>query len=202
MKAKDIQQRIDQNITRVENLVEIYRDKDTGGSGRRSAKETDALRAAVVLLHASLEDCLRSLARLKHQSSNEVKILDKYPFPSHDSARAPLKISMGYLAQHRGKGVNELINQSIQKHLDMSSYSSIEDIVSLLRSIDVEATPLESHFSSISAMIERRHQIVHRADRVEAQGSGNHQIQTIKASDVTKWIESVKSFHTALFEAV
>ena len=43
----------------------MYTTRAGTGQGRRSVQDTDILRAAVVLLHATLEDLLRSLADWK-----------------------------------------------------------------------------------------------------------------------------------------
>lgn len=65
MKAQ-IQERLELNIARVKNLVDIYETHLTGtGRGRRGHAKTDVLRAATVLLHATVEDVLRSIARWK-----------------------------------------------------------------------------------------------------------------------------------------
>src|SRR5262245_47825034 len=48
----DIARRFEQNLERVENLLSVY---PADGARRRDVRTTDLLRAAVVLLHASLE---------------------------------------------------------------------------------------------------------------------------------------------------
>ena len=53
------------NLDRVRNLVNLYSASFGKGQGRRPGPDADILRAAVVLLHATLEDLLRSLAEWK-----------------------------------------------------------------------------------------------------------------------------------------
>ena len=61
-----ISDNFNENLARVENLVVTYESHpDTQGRGRKSAELLDILRAAVVFLHAALEDALRSIARWK-----------------------------------------------------------------------------------------------------------------------------------------
>ena len=58
-----IQAQFSESIDRLKNLVSIYESHLEGEvSGRRALQKTDVLRAATVLLQASLEDLLRNLA--------------------------------------------------------------------------------------------------------------------------------------------
>ena len=75
----EISNRFDLNIKRVKNLVSIYRLILSGpGKGRRGHQESDVLRAATVLLHASMEDVLRSLAYWKLPTAAPA-VLDNIP---------------------------------------------------------------------------------------------------------------------------
>lgn len=68
--TQSIRERTLENINRVKNLITIYeRIKDD-----KNEYNTDILRAAVVLLHAALEDCLRSISysRLPFALPNEL----------------------------------------------------------------------------------------------------------------------------------
>ena len=63
--ADDIRGRFQDNLARVRRMVEAYESGAGKGKGRRSVKHTDLLRAAVILLHATLEDLLRNLCEWK-----------------------------------------------------------------------------------------------------------------------------------------
>ena len=90
------------NIARVRNLTEIYRNHLMGrGRGRRDHSKTDVLRAAVVLLHAAMEDLLRSIAYWKLPSATP-QTLAKIPLISSAPA---VKFNLGDLSAHRGKTV-------------------------------------------------------------------------------------------------
>src|SRR3989338_2368197 len=94
------------NISRVKNLVAIYQSTLAGtGQGRRSHQKTDVLRAAVVLLHASVEDVLRSLAYWKLPNA-ATGVLDQFPLVGNGPA---MKFSLGALAAHRGKTVDDVL---------------------------------------------------------------------------------------------
>jgi hypothetical protein len=46
-------------------------------------------------------------------------------------------------------------------------------------------------YPSMEEMIERRHAIVHQADKYDTPGSGNHNVKSISVGTVNKWIEKV-----------
>jgi hypothetical protein len=74
-----IRDNFNENLARVESLVSTYESHpEAQGRGRKSAEVLDILRAAVVFLHASLEDALRSVARWKLPSAAS-PVLDQIP---------------------------------------------------------------------------------------------------------------------------
>ncbi len=190
--------RIEENLARVENLISLYSRKK--GKGRRGAHETDVLRAAVVLLHASLEDFLRSLARWIIPETNEMSVLDRYPFPGDSNLKRPEKVSLGYLIAFKGISIDDVIKQAVNEHLDKSNYNNTNEIAGLLTSIGVEISAVESVFPELSEMMSRRHLIVHRADRVDSMGSGNYKVKSIGIAQLNKWVKSVRAFTSSVLE--
>ena len=93
---EQITQILDGNLGRVENLVSLY---GPATPGRRKVKDSDLLRGAVVLLHAGLEDYLRSLMVWKIDSY-DANVLNNYGFPD-GTKRPPTKTTLGYLSNHR-----------------------------------------------------------------------------------------------------
>src|SRR5262245_29791393 len=57
----ELEARARRNLQRVRKLVQLYRDLAGPGRGRRPVETIDLLRSAVVFLHATLEDALRTL---------------------------------------------------------------------------------------------------------------------------------------------
>lgn len=68
-----------ENLKRVRNLVRIYTVTTPSIQGRKTVKHGDILRAAIVLLHASLEEFLRAIALWKWQGASK-EVLDKVRF--------------------------------------------------------------------------------------------------------------------------
>ena len=190
MKAT-IEQRFNENLARVENLVKIYQDHLAGsGPGRRSHHKTDVLRAAVVLLHASMEDLLRSLARWKLPEATPA-VLSKIPLLS---AAPALKFDLGALAAHRGEPVTALIEASVAGYLDRSNYNNTTELATLLESIGVGVAQVNAQFDELSILMNRRHLVVHRADRDDQGGQGHHSVRSIGRTQVQDWVNAVREF--------
>ena len=178
------------NLERVENLVSLY---GNPSPGRRRVKDTDVLRAALVLLHASMEDYLRSLLSWKI-GSFEAETLNGYGFPNSNK-RPPLKITLGELSAHRGKTVDALIEEAVKHHLEeFQSFNDVGEVKRALKQCGIEANIVEAHnFGELQAMIARRHNIVHKADRNEViGGQGNHQTKSIGSRTVKNYLQSVR----------
>lgn len=179
------------NLARVENLISLY---GPARRGRRTVQETDVLRAALVLLHASMEDFLRSLLVWRAPNGAREKI-DRYPLVGSDS-KDPKKFLLGALIEHRGKTVDDLIRASVQEHLEQfSSFNHLGDVKDALKECGIQDATVEANnFGQLTAMIARRHKIVHKADRNELQGGqGNHRTNSIGLNHLNSYLLSVKA---------
>lgn len=195
-----IEARFRENIERVRNLTKIYRDHLMGrGQGRRAPTKTDVLRAAVVMLHASMEDLLRSLEYWKLPNA-AAAVLAKVPL----SSKAPaLKFDLGDLANHRGSTIDEVIKQSVDNHLERSNYNNSDEIAALLARIAVDVNAVNVHFPRIESIMARRHQIVHRADlNDQAQGQGHHRVTSLGVVTVESWTSDIEAFGLAVLNEI
>src|SRR5690606_30004823 len=174
---QEISDRFALNIERVRNLVSIYRNQLAGpGQGRRGHRETDVLRAATVLLRASLEDVLRSLAYWKLPAADPA-VLQEIPLVGGPA----VKFTLGSLAAHRGRSIDDVIKASTDASLERSNYNNPAEVVSILRSIGVNADPLQPLLPILDVTMKRRHRIVHRADANPEGGRGNHRVEIGRA---------------------
>jgi len=192
----EIRARFADNLIRVENLVAVYSKRAPGLQGRRPVTDGDLLRAAVVFLHATLEDLLRSVARMRlpHASGT---ILSSIPLLGHQG-KGRLSFSLGDLAVHRGKGIQDLLEESIDAHLEFTTYNSNDDIARLLNDIGLDPNQFSSAFPDLQSLMKRRHHIVHRADARVVAGSGHHRARSISPWEVRKWASAVREFGTQL----
>jgi hypothetical protein len=196
---QEIEDRFSLNIARVKNLVAIYQSQLAGaGKGRRSHQKTDVLRAATVLLHASVEDVLRSLAYWKLPAAS-VQVLDQIPF----AGGTALKITLGALSAQRGKTVDTVIKESVDASLERSNYNSTGEVCSLLQSIGLNVAPVQALLPVLEDAMKRRHQIVHRADaNPNNAGRGNHQVASIAPVTVNIWVANTEQFVAAVLAQV
>jgi hypothetical protein len=156
----EIENRFNGNLERVEHLVALYETLTTG-PGRRPVDTSDILRSAVVFLHATLEDFLRSLLEWKLPSA-----------------------------------------QAIADHLERSNFNNPGDVSSVLESIGLMRSLLDPYRNKLGPMMKRRHWIVHRADRNNATGSGQHAALGLPKATVEAWSIAVKQFGTSVLHQV
>jgi hypothetical protein len=192
---------IQENTSRLRRLLDIYLAhlKTRGWVKTTQDGSEDILRATIVLIHAVLEDFLRTLAETFLPYANE-EILNRIPLAGLD--RPAEKFSLGKLLLHREQTVENVIRKSIREYLDRSTYNSVRDIVSLLASLGFDSATQKDNFQKIEAMIKRRHQIVHHADMVKISKNRRLSVARVNALEVIGWITATNDFMFSLFPAV
>jgi hypothetical protein len=153
----------------------------------------DLLRAAVVFLHATLEDFLRYIGATYLPMGTE-ECLDQIALVGTQDALRPEKFFLGKLAAHRGKTVDEVISQSVSASLDRMSFSDTGDISRLLKGSGIDLETVRDLFPKLSSLMSRRHQIVHRGDLIDAPAGGPRDATPIDALTVTGWLGTVEKF--------
>jgi hypothetical protein len=187
-------QSIREGLKRARRLIGQTRSKDT-------ETNDDILRAIVVLTHAYIEDFLRTLARTLLPVASE-RVLNGIPLAG--SAGRAEKFFLGALSKHRGRTIEEVIQDSVSEHLDRSNFNDPTEIVSFLRnSLDITLpTKASEKLPALDRMIQRRHLIVHRADRVKKSGSAEFELQAIDSSEVVDWVLAATDFMAAILESL
>ena len=162
------------NLYRVGRLI--------GASIREN--DQDILRSAVVFLHATVEDCLRSIAAAFLPRASEAA-LNPVPLIGMPSSRAE-KFRLGRLSSHRDKTVSEVIALSVEAYLRHVTFGRPSEIVEQFEPLGFQMDALRPHFPLLEAMMQRRHQIVHRADH-----NCNGELVALEKDDVLKWADAV-----------
>jgi hypothetical protein len=157
----------------------------------------DVLRAAVVLNHAYLEDLLRTLAGQLLPEAGEAALND-IPLAGSESVAHPQKLQLGKLARHKGKMVDDVIRESIARHLDRVTYNDTNQISQQLETLGFKVAEHNQYFPAIQQMIQRRHQIVHRADKVKIGDSNAYKLQPIEPQQVSHWLGVTTNFMQSL----
>jgi hypothetical protein len=179
-----------ENAARVSSLIALY--NGLANAPDRLNRE-DILRAAVVFLHASLEDFLRGLAASYLPLADE-NALNAVPFVGTKPSGRAEKFLLGRLAAHRGKMVDDVLRESVEQHLERSNFNSTEEIAALLLALGYDLAPMRPLFPSLDAMMIRRHQIVHRADRMASSGGLAGATVPLTPAEVNVWSEATSRF--------
>lgn len=157
------------------------------------------LRAATVLLHATLEDFMRSVENWKLPAAPEAALND---VALVGIAGRPSNFPLGKLAQFRGRTVEEVIKDSVSEHLNRKSYNNVGELVAALTRIGVTAPNLNQFAADLAALIDRRHHIVHQADREGGQGAGRHQARSLSRQRVETWLRAVEGATNDILAAI
>jgi hypothetical protein len=154
----------------------------------------DLLRSSVVLLHAAMEDLLRSIGRLRLPSA-EGDVLAAIPLAELGGGLGEdRRFTLRHLAAHRGRRVDDVIYESVSAYLDRKSFSSTDDVVEFLRRLEVEMIDVRPLLSNLAGLIARRHQIVHRAgfehDHQATPGGWTHD----ESANLNRWFGALVTF--------
>jgi hypothetical protein len=149
----------------------------------------DILRAAVVLIHAHLEDFLRTIAGVLLPVGDE-SFLNSIPLAGLKGR--PEKFSLGKLVQHKGKSVDDVLRESVSEYLDRRTFNNTEEITQLLGELGVDTSKVNECFPAIQQMMKRRHQIVHRVDRIRPDDPTV--LEAITPDQVEAWVEAATKF--------
>lgn len=203
-----IRKRFNSNLKRVLSLVHLYRmlirlrvgwEKKDGPA----VVHGDLLRAAVVLLHAALEDLLRSIEERLLPEAGEAELNEiLIPLVGGRKGQRREKIQLGELSRYRGQTVDEVIQQAIEEHLRTQTYNNIEDIVRCLKRVGLRVEWQAEQKTLLRGMMQRRHLIAHRADRDHQRGARHHPLRSLEPEAVERWHGALDGFGAAVLSAL
>lgn len=195
----EIKGRFNANLVRVRNLLQVYDQVARPTPGRQQVVTIDILRAATVFLHAALEEVFRNAARWKYPTAPET-LLNEIPLTG--TAGRAERFLLGKLANHREKSVQEVINQSVEEYLDRFTVNNIPEATRFLSNIGVNPNSVNAEFPVLSELFERRHHIVHQADRNDQPGRGHHEARGLNRDTVVGWVSGVERFVDSLLTQI
>jgi hypothetical protein len=196
-KLLQLMERYKNNINRVINLLDLYKKQAGHGGGRRASKADDILRAAIVLLHAALEDFLRTFEHIL-APYDKSELLSEIPLAGSKDRSS--KFTLAALRTHSGKSVDDVIRDSVAEHLGKRSYSNTDEIAACLQRMGLDPAKVRKYFPRLESMISRRHNIVHRADANTQTGPRIHPTRSISKATVFAWTKNVNGFLSVLIE--
>lgn len=110
---------------------------------------------AVVMLHATTEDVVRSLARMRLPNGSADALKD-VPFNSDPKLK-----DLSQLVPHRAMSVADLIRSSVDSWLDREPFSNSGSVVNMLKRIGLTLEGVRPYFATIDAVAKLRHEIAH-----------------------------------------
>ncbi len=185
----EIGSRFENNLRRVRNLVEIF-DRLSPEDVDREIFASDLLRASIVLLHAALEDLLRSLAEWKLPTAAPAA-LASVPLQGVSDPRRT-RFTMPELAKHRGRSVDDVVRDSVLFYLERSSYNDPGDVKRIVATCGGNPSVVEGFVRWMGPIMRRRHWIVHRADHSRTLEGRRHEAQAVDRATVNTWIDKVE----------
>lgn len=182
--AGQIKERLERNLERVGGLVGVF------GAAGPPTENVDILRAAVVFLHASLEELLRASVWLLLPRAGS-RAYDKMVFvPCGAGEGRNEKLDLTQLADYRGQSVDDVLARAIEFHLEHSNYNNPTEVIGTLERLGVANKPPPALLSDLGAMMTRRHMIVHRADIPRKSDDA----QPLPIDEVLLWMRCVREF--------
>ncbi len=99
------------------------------------------------------------------------------------------KYTIADLVQHRGKTIDAVLDESINQWLETHSFNHADDVRGMLTELGMPVDYFAQNYEKLDRMIERRHLIVHRADRRTDGG-----VTPITPDEVKLWADNVNKF--------
>ncbi len=189
------------NLQRVQTVIGTYTTAVGPRQGRPSVADSDLLRAAVVLLHASLEDLLRMVAQERLPTAAPA-VLATIPLPVGTQRKQRFDLAALAIPAYRSLQVQEVIDLAVREYLERANYNHPGDIRDLLEQVGLDPKLLTAYSGDIGAMNSRRHLIVHRADANDATGRGQHPARSLARRTVEAWLSAVQEFGNAVINAI
>lgn len=199
--------RFEKNLQRTTGLVDSFYGEE--GRGRPGTQRSDLLRAAVVLLHATLEDLLRSLEiELIDRCIQPRMRLDKVKFalPGEEKLRETISLKV-LLSAYPNANTQLVLADALAAYkperletLERETYSDVAKVKMAIERLQIpigtdpnSAYGLSSRdWGLIALMTARRHLIAHRADRNDKSGRGHHLAKPLKEVDFRGWVDTVR----------
>ena len=157
----------------------------------------DILRAVVVFLHATFEDVLRTIARPRITAA-KADVLNEIPPAGTAKSQRKEKFALGSLDAHRGKTVDQLIDDSVQRYLSAKSINSCADVDKLLQQCGLDARPFRRLYPPLNQMMKRRHRIVHEGDLSGPTATASQAWGIADTYQLMIWLLAVPAFYSLL----
>lgn len=190
------------NMRRCQALLEVV--ENMRDDPRISSVADDMVRSVVVLLHATLEDLLRTILSIHYRRSPEALNLQarNVAVPAGKIWQDLLEANREFRAESeeehvRSMSIDEYVESVIGRTLSRRSYTDTDQVGVFLRETGLEIPEDERsvYLADISSLMARRHRIVHNADLNPAETPSPN---SIDQDEVDGWRTAVLEFGNTL----
>ncbi len=163
MKKEDLRHAI-QNLWRARRFIDLASKIEDNNEN-----ETDLLGAAIVFLHATLEEYLRLIA-LQEWPRLEKKKLQSVIKQYNRLSSKNVKLSLVEIVDYRAKTFDSLLVDELQTFLYQGmNFNSLDEIWGFLKTVNVSLEDLiielgQETLDNVSALIYKRHLVAHQAN--------------------------------------
>ena len=186
-----------ENMQRAQSLISIYKILSELQNKKTAIHSTDILRAAVIFMHASLEELIRSLIITTYANAPQSEI-DKIPLFSQRRSRQAEKFLLGALVEHKHLTIDHIIQKSVESYFQNQTFNNRSDLVRAMEIIGVKKGMAKKMLPTLDAMLDRRHQIVHRVDRPKSKDDQWVRATSLSPRHVEKWAKTTLEFGSLL----
>lgn len=191
-----IAERFALNVARVHGLVRTFHSLHAEKPAERDTHD-DLLRAAVVLLYATLEDLVRSLEELCFERPRK-EHLGRLKFATKNGQDKD-KLSLAELvARYPGKRVDDIVGEAIDAYLERLSYGNLKELKDGLERLSLPKDDVTHPYAAdLAALMRRRHWIAHRVDVPSSNPNNELHLIGVRAIEppmVESWTTAVERF--------
>jgi hypothetical protein len=185
------------NMERSQFLVDLYNTVAKDFPDSKGIHATDILRASVVFMHAALEDFIRSLMITTFPFADR-EHLDQIPLSGLSRTGRAEKFFLGELVRFKGVSVADVIQQSVREHVARRTFNNRGDILLVVNALGLREQDVAKVLPKIEAMLYRRHQIVHHADKPVPEDQQWIRATSLSPRHVSSWIAATRELVSIL----
>lgn len=92
--------------------------------------------------------------------------------------------------------MDDLIRRSVEAHLERSNFNNLGEVKKAIERMGLNPQLVTPYQRDLASLMARRHNIVHRADRLDEAGAGYHGAASLSQGMVGRWLSAVEGFCT------
>lgn len=187
------------NMNRVHRIIGLFEKAEALDIGLPEERE-EVLRAAVVLLHSSLEEVVRNLF-VERLPKCSVDVLNELSYPTPGNISKTKGVLLGDLFNdYQGRFVDNVIVDAINYHIDRMNINNSTQLSAMLHKVNIDTQELKSTLNELDELMKRRHQIVHQMDRNDRLDPDTRPISPIDLETVRNWFSAMEHFNKIILQ--